>query len=189
MRALKRIIREKIVQFYQWIKEMERSVEATKGQREGCIIIGKTKNVRFGNDISFGGGVVLFASESIEIGDHTMISMNVVLHTATHNYLRHPMWMERIDRPIKIGRHVWIGIGAIINAGVIVEDFSVVGAGSVVLENVPMGSIVAGNPARIIKQRDVSEWQNLSREIPKYAEGSFAIKKGYLTTYCKNKKE
>jgi acetyltransferase-like isoleucine patch superfamily enzyme len=188
MKAIKMIIKEKIVGFYQWIKRMEQFIESTKGQREGCVIVGDTKNVKFGNDISLGGGVVLFASESIEIGDHTMIAMNVILHTATHNYLRHPMWMERIDRPIKIGKHVWIGIGAIITPGVIVEDFAVIGAGSVVVENVPRGSIVAGNPARIIKQRTDFEIQNWSSECPKYAHGAFATKKGYLTTYCKNKK-
>lgn len=189
MMGLKIILKEKIVQAYRWIKRVEQFLEITKGQRQGCVIIGNTKNVKFGNNISLGGGIVLFASESIEIGDHTMIAMNVILHTATHNYLRHPMWMERIDRPIKIGKHVWIGIGAIIMPGVIVEDFAVVGAGSVVVENVPRGSIVVGNPARIIKQRSDFELQNLTSECPNYAEGSFAVKKGYLTTYCKEKKE
>jgi acetyltransferase-like isoleucine patch superfamily enzyme len=189
MRTLKRIIKEKIVQLYKWIKQQEQFIESTKGQHQGYVIIGDKKNVKFGSDISFGGNVVLFASGNIEIGDHTMISMNVVLHTATHNYLRHPMWIERIDRPIKIGKHVWIGIGAIITPGVIVEDFSVIGAGSVVVENVPIGSIVAGNPARIIKQRNDYELQSLSTESPKYPEGAIAIKKGFLTTYCKNKKE
>lgn len=52
---------------------------------------------------------------------------------------------------IKVGNDVWIGAGAIILPGVTIGDESVVGAGSVVTKDVPAHTIVAGNPARVIK--------------------------------------
>ena len=53
--------------------------------------------------------------------------------------------------PITIENDVWIGAGAIILAGVTIGKQSVIGAGSVVTHDVPAHSVVAGNPARIIR--------------------------------------
>ncbi|KQB51552.1 acetyltransferase [Pseudomonas endophytica] len=55
-----------------------------------------------------------------------------------------------------IGRDVWIGAGAIILAGVHIEDGSIIGAGSVVTKNIDSFCIVAGVPASIIKKRFVT---------------------------------
>lgn len=52
--------------------------------------------------------------------------------------------------PIRIGDNVFVGTNAIILAGITIENNVIVGAGSVVTKNIPSGSIVAGNPARII---------------------------------------
>lgn len=152
----------------------------------GFKIIGSASLVRIGANTSFGGGVKIFANSMVTIGDHTMIAVDVTIHTSTHNYKNHPMWMERVDRPIQIGRHVWIGIGAIITPGVIIEDYAVVGAGSIVLSNVPTKAIVAGNPARIIKYRDLAE-TDLYQEIPPYPEQSFITEGDFLEVYCKQK--
>ena len=111
-------------------------------------------NVTMGNNVSIGENVVLYPTAPIHIGDNTMIALNVVIHTSTHDYNNHPMWKHRVDRPVKIGSHVWIGTGAIILPGVKIGDYSVVGAGSVVTAHVPPFAIVAGNPARIIKYRN-----------------------------------
>ena len=54
----------------------------------------------------------------------------------------------QVGRPVTIGRNVWIGGGAIILPGVVIEDDAVVGAGSVVTRHVARASTVVGNPAR-----------------------------------------
>src|ERR1700740_3471440 len=52
-------------------------------------------------------------------------------------------------RPIRIGRNVWIGGGAIILPGVSIGDDALIGAGSVVTRDIPAGAVAFGNPARV----------------------------------------
>ena len=56
--------------------------------------------------------------------------------------------------PVRVHKEAWIGTGAIILSGVTIGEGAVVAAGSVVTRDVPAGAIVAGNPARVIKQRN-----------------------------------
>lgn len=121
---------------------------------DGCISTAIGENLVIGKNVSFGGNVFLGATASIDIGDLTMIGFGAIIHTATHDYNSHPMSKYRIDKPVKIGKHAWIGTNATILPGVIVGDYAVVGAGSVVTSHVPEGAIVSGNPARIIKYRN-----------------------------------
>ena len=60
-------------------------------------------------------------------------------------------------RPVRIGRNVWIGFGACVLPGVVVGEGSVVGARSVVIEEVPPYTVVAGNPARPVRRLEPAE--------------------------------
>jgi len=126
---------------------------------QGTIVYGDGSNLKIGQNVSFGGRVVLFGTAPITIGDNTMIALNTIIHTSTHDYNDHPMWRKRIDRPVQIGMHVWIGAAAIILPGVIIGDYAVIGSGSVVTANVPEGAVVVGNPARIIGFRETDTYQ------------------------------
>jgi acetyltransferase-like isoleucine patch superfamily enzyme len=112
-----------------------------------------------------------------------MIALNVVIHTSTHDYKDHPMWRKRVDRPVKIGSHVWIGACAIILPGVIIDDHAVVGAGSVVTANVPCGAIVVGNPALIVRYREPASYRR-EPEIREWDQ-SLIVTEGYLDKICK----
>jgi acetyltransferase-like isoleucine patch superfamily enzyme len=149
----------------------------------GTIVYGDGKNLSIGNNVSFGGRVALFGTAPIQIGNNTMIAMNVVIHTSTHDYNDHPMWRKRIDRPVKIGSHVWIGVGVIILPGVIIEDYAVIGSGSLLTANVPRGAIVVGNPARILKYRDPLSYER-EPEIQKWNQSQI-VAEGYLNKNCK----
>ena len=90
------------------------------------------------------------------IGEGSLIGHNVVMATLNHEvdpYHRadiHP-------KPIHIGKRVWIGSGSIILPGVTIGDNSIVGAGSVVTKDVPANTIVAGNPAKFIKNIELNK--------------------------------
>jgi acetyltransferase-like isoleucine patch superfamily enzyme len=145
-------------------------------------------NLAIGKTVSFGGNVFLFGTARIEIGDNTMIAWGVIIHTSTHDYNCHPMWEKRIDRPVKIGHDVWIGAGAIIMPGIVIGDYAVIGAGSVVTANVPDGAIVFGNPARIYKFRDQKTYLNKEPAITKHEDvkivsGDYEIKNCKQSTF------
>jgi maltose O-acetyltransferase len=108
-------------------------------------------NVRLGNFAFLNFGCVLLDVAVIEIGESTQIGPNVQILTADHP--RDPREREsgvECGIPVKIGRNVWIGGGAIILPGVTVGDDAIIGAGAVVTRDVPEGATVAGNPARIL---------------------------------------
>lgn len=64
---------------------------------------------------------------------------------------------NELSVPIKIGSDVWIGYGSTILSGVEIGDSSVIGAGSVVVNNIPSNSIAVGNPARVVGKRFQSD--------------------------------
>jgi maltose O-acetyltransferase len=110
-------------------------------------------NIRIGRDAYINYNCVFLDCAAIEIGDRLQMAPAVQLYTATHPV---DAAMRRAGLeyalPIRIGDDVWIGGGAIILPGISIGDGSVVGAGSVVTHDVAPGSVVAGNPARVIRR-------------------------------------
>ncbi len=88
----------------------------------------------------------------IKIGKQTMLGPNVQLYTANHslNADERNQGLETA-KAIIIGENVWIGGGAIILPGITIGDEAIVAAGSVVTKNVASKTVVAGNPAKVIK--------------------------------------
>ena len=86
----------------------------------------------------------------VTIGDKTQIRPGVQILSADHprDAKGRTSGLE-FGRPIRIGRNVWIGGGAIILPGITIGDDAIVGAGSAVTRNVPPGATVIGSPARV----------------------------------------
>lgn len=92
----------------------------------------------------------------IYIGDNVIMGGRIVFHTLNHNYQNKNILIKNqgvMVKPIKIEDDVWIGSDSILLSGIIVGKGSVIGAGSTVTKNVEPYSVVAGNPARLIKKR------------------------------------
>ena len=92
----------------------------------------------------------------IHIGDHVMIASNCRFFPYDHGTDMHHIMQEqqlKTKGDITIEDDVWVGSSAIILSGVQIGKGAVVAAGAVVTRTVPSGSIVAGNPARIVKWR------------------------------------
>lgn len=101
----------------------------------------------------------IFGSEPflISIGDRVTITSGVRLLTHDGStWLIRDADGNRYQRylPVKIGDDVFIGVDAIIMPGVTVGSRVVIGAGSVVTRDVPDGVVIAGNPARVIRDFD-----------------------------------
>lgn len=97
-------------------------------------------------------GLIVLDVARVDIGEDVTIGPNVQLLTATHPLdpaTRLAKW--EAARPILIGNNVWLGGGVIVCPGVTIGDDAVVGAGSVVIRDVPPGVLVVGNPARFVR--------------------------------------
>ena len=109
-------------------------------------------NIRLGSDVFINFNCVILDVVEVSIGEGTQIGPAVQIYTADHP--RDPAQRREgleFGRPIRIGRHVWIGGGAIILPGITIGDQSIIGAGSVVTRDVPPNTTVVGNPARIVR--------------------------------------
>jgi maltose O-acetyltransferase len=106
-------------------------------------------NIRLGAGVFLNFNCVILDVVEVTIGDRTQIGPGVQILAADHP--RDPALRAsglEFGRPVRIGRNVWIGAGAIILPGISIGDDALVGAGSVVTRDVPAGATAFGNPAR-----------------------------------------
>lgn len=110
-------------------------------------------NIELGRNVYFNFNCVILDVAKVKIGDNVFFGPSVQIYTALH-----PMDAQvrrsglESARPVAIGSDVWLGGGAIVCPGVNIGDSCVIGAGSVVVRDIPAGSFAAGNPCRVIRQ-------------------------------------
>ena len=89
----------------------------------------------------------------VRIGDNVWIAPNVGIYAAGHPLdVEDRVGGEEYAFPVTIGDNVWIGGGVTIIGGVTIGKNAVVAAGSVVIRDVPPDTLVAGNPARVVRK-------------------------------------
>ena len=110
--------------------------------------------ISIGNHTSIWYGTVISARHEISIGHRCAISWNcTIIDDDMHEILYAENSSERKgNRFVKIGDHVWIGASTIVLKGVTIGENSVVAAGSIVTQDVPPCTLVAGAPAKPIRQ-------------------------------------
>lgn len=155
--------------------ERERAVEYGRGASTylGTMFdIGPLGRVTLG-DFALVHGARIICDAEVSIGDYALISWNVVLmdtYRVPMNARERRKELELVPtrdkrlasaiveaKPIRIGRNVWIGFDSCVLPGVTIGEGSIVGARSVITESVPPFTIVAGNPARIIRALSAAE--------------------------------
>lgn len=112
------------------------------------ITVVRPHRVSIGRDAIIMPGCLMMSAGGITIEDEVQIAANVQLISNNHDLDNR--WIITC-KPVRICCRAWIGAGATILPGVTVGENAVVGAASVVTHDVPADTIVAGNPAKIIR--------------------------------------
>ena len=122
-----------------------------------------TPNITIGDRCNIGAGTHITSCNEIIIGNNVLTGPNVLITDNSHgNTIREDMMLTPVGRPlrskgpVKIGDNVWIGNGACIMPGVTIGSNSIIGANSVVTHDVPSFCVVAGIPAKIIKNKETN---------------------------------
>ena len=133
---------------------------------EGSLVFERASaRISIGSRTHLGGGTLLAAASSIEIGDDVLIAFEVVImdhnsHSLKFRERRNDVrdwlqgskdWSTVATAPVKISNKAWIGMRAVVLKGVTIGEGAVVAAGSIVTSDVSPWTIVAGNPARVIR--------------------------------------
>lgn len=111
------------------------------------------RHVHLGNRVYANFNLTLVDDTDIYIGDCTMIGPNVTIATGSHPLEPHlrEQGLQK-NHPVRIGKNVWIGAGAVLVPGITVGDGAVIGAGSIVTKDVPAYTVAVGNPCRVIRK-------------------------------------
>jgi maltose O-acetyltransferase len=115
------------------------------------------KNIQIGDHVYLNYSCTILDCNEVRIGHHVMIGPLVQIYTPDHVLeaeARNQGW--EVAKPIVIEDNVWLGGGAILLPGVRIGRNAVVGAGAVVSRDVPENTVVAGNPARVIREIEQS---------------------------------
>lgn len=107
--------------------------------------------VTIGRNVFINQNCTFYDLGGLDIADDVMIGPNVSIITSGHPIEPSRRRAFVVAKPIVIERNVWIAAGATILGGVTVGENSVVAAGSVVTKDVPPNTLVAGNPARVLR--------------------------------------
>lgn len=109
-------------------------------------------------------GIHISEGAKVEIGDNFHSGKDVLILTANHNYdygKSLPYDNTYIKKEVKIGKNVWIGTRVLILPGTIINDGAIIQAGSVVHGIIPKCAIYGGNPAKLIKYRNLEHYNIL----------------------------
>lgn len=135
--------------------------------RGELLIFGHGGEISLGDFCYVGEGARIWSAKRISIGNRVLIAHNVtILDNLTHpldaeqrhQHFRqiittgHPDKLDLDERKVDIEDDAWIGCATVILRGVSIGKGAIVGAGSVVIDDVPAWTIVAGNPARVVKE-------------------------------------
>jgi acetyltransferase-like isoleucine patch superfamily enzyme len=131
----------------------------------------ENSKLTIGNRVFIGGNSLIDCLSQITIEDDVLISYQVLIMDSDNHSLRASErvgdlqrwrrreydWSHVKSGPVVIHSKAWIGARAIITKGVVIGEGGIVASGSVVTKDVPPYTIVAGNPARVIRELDPDE--------------------------------
>ncbi len=149
--------------------EVERSVRSFgEGLKVNGPCGGFSRNVVLGAYVNFN-GLRIIGNGKVTIGDYFHSGEDITIITSNHNYddptvESIPYGKRRINKSVIIEDFVWLGHGVIILPGVTIGEGAVIGAGAIVSKDVPKYAVAAGNPAKVLKYRNIDQFLQLKSE-------------------------
>lgn len=135
-----------------WAKKIIKNYGENINIEQGAFF---TPNLSIGNNSGIGIKCEIYGK--VTIGNDVMMGPEVIIYTSGHviENVNIPMRLQggTVEKPVIIGNDVWIGRRVIIMPGVTIGNGCVIGAGAIVTHDVPDYCIVAGVPAKIIRER------------------------------------
>jgi chloramphenicol O-acetyltransferase type B len=125
---------------------------------------GFSKKVRLGDYVNLNPNARINGDGEVEIGNYFHSGSNLLIITTNHTYDSDeliPYDHNRIHKKVTIKDFVWVGDNVTLVPGITVGVGAIVAAGSVVVKDVPDYAIVGGNPAQVIKYRDIEKFERL----------------------------
>jgi len=119
------------------------------------VQIDAPERLRMGDHVSINRYSIINAAGGIILGDHVMTGPRVTLYSQNHRFSDpvEPMWDQGyVRKPLCIGNNVWLAANVVVLPGVTIGNDVVAAAGAVITKDVESGSLVAGNPARVIRR-------------------------------------
>jgi acetyltransferase-like isoleucine patch superfamily enzyme len=133
----------------------------------GLVMAGNLEKFFMNEGSYFKPGSYVECTGGVTIGKYCHFSRAVTIFSTTHEFNKRPKipYDEVLSpRPVVVRDFVWCGSNVTIVGGVTIGEGSIIGSGSVVTKDVPDYAIVAGNPAKVIGQRDVEHFRKLKEE-------------------------
>lgn len=110
-------------------------------------------NIELGKNFYSNHNLVILDGAKVTFGDNVFIAPNCGFYTAGH-----PLEVKSRNqgleyaKPITVGNNVWFGANVTVLPGVTIGDNCTIGAGSVIVKDIPANSLAAGNPCRVIRK-------------------------------------
>ena len=161
--TIKKVIRKHLIR-YRCCKARKFFIECGSD----LFIGGKCKfhaNIYVGDNCNFNGMQVL-GKGTLKVGDNFHSGVECMIITENHNYegTKLPYDETFIYKTVIIGDNVWFGNRVLVVGDVNIGEGVIVAAGSVVTKDIPEFAIVGGNPAKIIKYRNIEHYTKLKEK-------------------------
>jgi acetyltransferase-like isoleucine patch superfamily enzyme len=152
------------------LKEQSINLNFVNQGSEGIVITSMTGDLsKFSIDSTshLKSGTFIDCTGGVKIGRFMHTGRSLTIFSSNHNY-NHGQFIpydeKEILKQVIINDFVWIGSNVTIVPGVVIGEGAVIGSGSVITKNVPDFAVVGGNPASIIKYRDIDHFLKLKEE-------------------------
>ena len=136
-------------------------------QGEGGACISNAQNFHIDETSHLKSNCHIECQGGVTIGRYFHTGRGLTIFSSNHDYFSKesiPYGKKSILKPVTIMDFVWVGANVTICPGVTIGEGAVIGAGSVVVKDVPKYAVVGGNPARVLKYRDVKLFEQLKEQ-------------------------